>query len=289
MHHPSPPRSHCRRATHVSSFQVFIAGFGVRPGNPISDNFPGTAAEAISERDELEPIPAAWTREDVEAETSLHQLRPQPVGAQRARSADDAADSGPTAARARPETRHRRDLPRGRPCAARHSSDRLPSPYRKTVRGDRARTGRSETGRTHPPGTRAQESLELFLDKPRQRPARRRGRPRPGTPRNDRAPSGTARPVRAPLACRLGRDGNLRRRPVQGADAAYWGGPADRRICHVPMREAGHGCRHDPLRIAVTGDASGVGGAWAVLRSAAGTTIRTSTRPAITLGRAAST
>ena len=39
----------------------------------------------FDERDELETIPAAGTREDVEAKTPLHQLRPQPVHAQRDR------------------------------------------------------------------------------------------------------------------------------------------------------------------------------------------------------------
>ena len=37
----------------------------------------------FDERDQLEPIPATWTREDVEAKTPLHQLRPQPVRTQR--------------------------------------------------------------------------------------------------------------------------------------------------------------------------------------------------------------
>jgi hypothetical protein len=53
------------------------------------------------------------------------------------------------------ETRHRPDAPRAPPCDGRRSSGRRPAPYKKTARSDRAGSGRSETARTHPPGTRS--------------------------------------------------------------------------------------------------------------------------------------
>lgn len=66
-----------------------------------------------------------------------------------ARSAGGAADSAPTVVLARSERRHRPDARHAQPSADRHSSDRPHAPYRKTARGGRACTGRTETARSH--------------------------------------------------------------------------------------------------------------------------------------------
>ena len=114
-----------------------------------------------------------------------------------ARSADEAAHSGPTAARAPRGTHGRPSARRVPPCGARHSSDRPRGPYRKTVGGDRDRTPCIEAGRNRPPDSHTAESrgTPAFAKAPARSAEALRAEATSSTSRGSPSPS------RRPAAC----------------------------------------------------------------------------------------